>query len=74
MEQSVEKFKPKGALENKEVSNDDKKLKGSPMTATGYRVNRLEVYQRKSGKETTKRSPPLVRTNLEKWPQRSGSE
>ena len=40
MEQSVEKFKPKGALENKEVSNDDK-LKGSPMTATGYRVNRL---------------------------------
>ena len=36
------------------------------MTATGYRVNRLEVYQRKPGKETTKRSPPLVRTILDR--------
>lgn len=44
------------------------------MRATGYSVNKLEVYQRKPGKETVKKSPPVVRTNLNKWAQGFGSE
>ena len=32
-------------------------------SATGYRVNRLEVYQRKPGKETTEKEEPFFGQN-----------